>query len=299
KSMVDSAEIGVRLYVMVADSVDSMRLYLDDYRMEGYGDNHLTVRSIKGVMDGALGSHGAWLLEPYDDMPSSSGLNTNPLAEIAEVGQLAAEHDFQYCIHAIGDRGNREVLDIYQNIFNAFPQKDDLRWRIEHAQHLNPRDINRFSQMGVIASMQGVHCTSDGPWVPKRIGDSRAEEGAYVWRKLLKTNAMIINGTDAPVEDVDPLASFFASVTRKLSDGTPFYPGQCMTRYEALQSYTSNSAYAAFEENIKGSLTVGKLADITVLSEDILTVSEDKIPGTEIMYTIVGGNILFRHESMQ
>jgi predicted amidohydrolase YtcJ len=148
--------------------------------------------------------------------------------------------------------------------------------------------------MGVIASMQGVHATSDGPWVPKRLGDKRSGESAYVWRKLLDSGAVIANGTDAPVEDVDPLACFYASVTRKLPDGSQFYPDQCMTRGEALRSYTINGAYAAFEEDIKGSLTPGKLADITVLSDDIMTIPEDEIPGTEVSYTIVGGELLYQ-----
>src|SRR6266481_4074904 len=175
-------------------------------------------------------------------------------------------------IHAIGDRGNREVLNIYEETFKRHPEKSgkELRWRIEHAQHISAADIPRFGRLGVIPSMEGIHCTSDAPYVLARLGPTRAEEGAYVWQKLMKSGAVIANGTDAPVEDVSPLASFYASVSRKLKDGSVFYPAQRMSREEALRSYTWNNAYAAFEEKTKGSLEAGKLADITVLSRDIM-----------------------------
>ena len=168
------------------------------------------------------------------------------------------------------------------------------RWRIEHAQHLHPDDIPRFAELGVIASMQGVHCTSDGPWVPERLGDRRSEEGAYVWRRLLESGAVISNGTDAPVEDVSPLASYYSTVSRRMSTGDRFYPDQRLSREEALRSYTLDAAYAAFEEDQKGSLEVGKLADITVLSQDILTIDEEDIPNTEVLYTIIGGRVRYR-----
>jgi predicted amidohydrolase YtcJ len=206
---------------------------------------------------------------------------------------MAAEHGFQLCTHAIGDRANREVLNIYEETLSSAGRIDEARWRIEHAQHIDPDDIPRFGRLGVIASMQGVHCTSDGPWVPRRIGDKRASDGAYPWRNLLQDGATIANGTDAPVESIDPLACFHASVTRQLGDGTRFYPDQCMTRDEALRSYTINGAYAAFEEGLKGSITPGKLADITVLSHDILTIPEDSLPTTRVDLTIVGGRIRY------
>jgi len=221
-------------------------------------------------------------------------LNTYPVEALKETARLAIENDFQLCVHAIGDRGNREVLNVYEEAFTAHPEKKDLRWRIEHAQHLHPDDIPRFGRLGVIASMQGIHCTSDGPWVWKRLGEKRAEEGAYVWQKLMKSGAVICNGTDTPVEDVDPIACFYASVTRQLADGRLFYPEQRMSREEALRSYTLNGAYASFEENILGSLTVGKLADITVLSQDIMTVPENEIPKTQVVMTIVGGKVLYQ-----
>jgi predicted amidohydrolase YtcJ len=188
------------------------------------------------------------------------------------------------------------VLNIFEETFKAHPEKNgkELRWRDEHAQHISAADIPRFGQLGVIAAMQGVHCTSDAPYVLLRLGPERAKEGAYVWQKLMKSGAIVGNGTDAPVEDVNPLASYYASVSRKLKDGTVFYPDQRMGRLEALKSYTWNNAYAAFEEKLKGSLEVGKLADITVLSKDITTIPEDDILTTDVVYTVVGGKIAFQ-----
>ncbi len=169
-----------------------------------------------------------------------------------------------------------------------------LRWRIEHAQHIHPEDLPRFAALGVIASMQANHCTSDGPWVLKRLGPERAESGAYMWRTLLDSGAVLANGTDAPVEDIDPHSSFYASVARITADGTAFFPEQAMTREEALRSYTLSNAYAAFEEDVKGSITPGKFADIVVLSKDIMTIPAEEIPSSEIVYTIVGGKILYQ-----
>jgi predicted amidohydrolase YtcJ len=293
--MADRHELNLRLWVMLGGgTTEQLAANLDRYRIQGAGDNHLTVRAIKRYMDGALGSRGAWLLAPYTDKPDSVGLDIGDIPDLKRIGELAIQHGFQFCIHAIGDRANREVLNIYQGIFEAHPDKKDLRWRIEHAQHLNPADIPRFGKMGVIAAMQGVHCTSDGPYVLLRLGPQRAEEGAYVWQKLMKSGAVVGNGTDAPVEDVSPIACFYASVSRKLKDGTVFYPDQRMSREEALKSYTWNNAYAAFEENLKGSLAVGKLADITVLSRDIMSIPEDEIPATDVVYTIVGGKVVFQ-----
>jgi len=297
KDMVDDNELGVRLYVMLSASNDDLRERLEDYRIIGYGNHHLTVRSIKRLIDGALGPHGAWLLEPYDDLSTSTGLNTTSVEVIEETARIAAEYDFQLNVHAIGDRANRETLDIYQRTFEAFPDKSDFRWRDEHTQHLHPNDIARYGELGVIAAMQGIHCTSDAPYVLERLGEKRAEEGAYVWQKLIQTGALISNGTDAPVEDVDPIPSYYASVSRRLKDGSVFFPDQRMSRMEALESYTINGAFAGFEEQIKGSLTPGKLADITVLSKDILTIPEEEIPTAEVVYTIVGGEVKFARES--
>lgn len=291
KTLADEGALPVRMYVMLRGSSVSLEGRLDDYRMVGYADNRLTVRSIKQVVDGALGSHGAWLLQPYADMPSSTGLATTTPEEIERVARLAIERGYQVNTHAIGDRGNREVLDLYERTFADHPDRDDLRWRIEHAQHIDPADIPRFGEMGVIASMQGIHACSDGPWVMLRLGEGRARSGAYVWQDLMRAGAIVTNGTDAPVEDADPLASFHCTVTRLIEGGATFFEEQAMTREEALRSYTWANAYAAFEEDLKGTLEVGKLADVTVLSRDILTIPVDDILRTEVDYTIIGGRV--------
>ena len=294
KRLADSGDLPVRLYVMVRfESNEIMRERLPEYRMIGYGDDYLTVRSIKRQIDGALGAHGAWLLEPYTDMPSSVGLTVEPPEEIEETTRIAAELGYQVNTHAIGDRANREVLDIYERTFAQHDGMTEARWRIEHAQHVHPDDVPRFRELGVIAAMQGIHCTSDAPWVYRRLGAERAESGAYLWRTFMDEGITVTNGTDVPVEDIDPIASYYASVVRQDRDGNDFFPDQRMTRMEALESYTINNAYAAFEEDLKGSLTPGKLADITVLDRDILTVPEDEILQTRVDMTIVGGEVRF------
>ena len=293
REMAEDGSLKIRLWVMVRAPLGALVERLADYRMIGVGDDRLTVRAIKMAIDGALGSHGAWLLEPYTDLPESAGLNTSDLEDIAATAELAMEYDFQFAVHAIGDRGNRETLDMFQWAFENNPDKTDLRWRIEHAQHLHPDDIPRFGGMQVIASMQGVHATSDGPWITERLGEERVEWGAYVWKDLMDAGAIIANGTDAPVEDVDPIASYYSTVSRRMNTGQVLNAEQRMSRIEALRSYTINNAFAAFEEDIKGSLTVGKLADITVLSQNILTIDEDEIPNTEIVYTIIGGEVMY------
>ena len=294
RSMAARQALRLRLWVMLRAPNSELAPALDRYRIIGEGANHLTVRAIKRQIDGALGSRGAWLLDPYTDQPGSSGLNTEDTEDIRRTAELAIEHGYQLAVHAIGDRANRETLDLYEQEFRRHPDQRDLRWRIEHAQHLSSADIPRFAKLGVIAAMQGIHCTSDGPFVILRLGPKRAEEGAYVWQKLIETGAIVGNGTDAPVEDVSPLASFHASVSRRLKDGTVFFPDQRMSREQALRSYTWNNAYAAFEEKVKGSLEPGKLADITVLSRDILTVPEDEILATDVVYTIVGGQVAYQ-----
>lgn len=294
KDLAARGDLKIRLWVMVREGNGVMARKLEAYRMVGFGDNHLTVRGIKRAVDGALGSHGAWLLEPYDDVPESVGLNTTTIDSLRETAELAMEHDYQLCVHAIGDRANREVLDLFEETFREHPSAQSRRWRIEHAQHLHTQDIPRFAGLGVIASMQGVHATSDGPFVVSRLGVERSRDGAYAWHSLFKAGAVVTNGTDAPVEDVSPIACFHASVTRRLADGSAFFPEQCMTREQALRSYTLDAAYAAFEEDRKGSLTPGKLADIAVLSKDFLTVPEDEIPQTQVEITILGGRVLYQ-----
>jgi predicted amidohydrolase YtcJ len=291
----------VRLYVMVrGESNETMAEKLDSYRQLAEGNDFLTVRSIKRQIDGALGAHGAWLLEPYEDMPETAGLVLEPVADIEATAALAVTHGFQVNTHAIGTRANRETLDIYARTWEKMQVSGaDLRWRVEHAQHIHPDDVPRFGKMGVIAAMQGIHCTSDGPWIPSRLGAARTESTSYPWRDLIDSGAMIANGTDVPVEPINAMASYYASVSRMTNTGEKFFPEQAMTRMEALKSYTINNAYAAFEENIKGSLTPGKYADIIVLSQDILTVPEAQIPDTQVDYTIVGGQVKFDRQTFQ
>ncbi len=295
RGLADEGELPVRLYVMVRrESNEDMAARLADYLIIPEGNDFLAVRSIKRQIDGALGSHGAWLLEPYEDMADSSGLVLEPVDDITRTCEIAIDSGFQVNAHAIGDRANREVLDIYEKVFAANPDKTGLRWRVEHAQHLHPDDIPRFGELGVIAAMQGVHCTSDAPWVYRRLGAERAESGAYMWRDLIDSGAIIGNGTDVPVEDIDPIASFYSSVARLDLNGDVFFPAQRMTREEALASYTINNAYAAFEEHLKGSITPGKLADIVVLSGNIMTVPLEQIPATRVDITIIGGEVGYR-----
>ena len=295
QALAESGNLDIRLWVMLRHSYADMKGKLDGFPIINAGNHYFSCKAIKTEVDGALGAFGAWLLRAYNDKPNFVGQNTTSIEEVKNIASLAFENDLQLCVHAIGDRANREVLDAYEYLFATSDQKD-LRWRIEHAQHLDPADIPRFKKLGVIASMQGIHCTSDAPFVVKRLGEERSRLGAYPWRSLLDNGVIIANGTDAPVEDISAIECFYASVTRKRSDNTglEFFPEQRMTREEAIYSYTLGNAYAAFEENHKGSLIPGKLADIVVLSNDLITCSDEEILDTEILYTIVGGKIKYQ-----
>jgi len=277
--------------------LEQLKRFLPSHRIVGYDDDHFTVRAVGEVYsDGALGTHTAWFLKPYDDLPTSSGVSVLAPPYIRFWADAALAAGYQVTTHAIGDRANREVLDVYQAEFAAHPEAKDLRWRIEHAQHLDPADTPRFAQLGVIASMQSIHECSDAPYVVKRLGEERAKDGAYAWHSLIASGAIIANGTDVPVEDEDPIPNFYCAVTRRSKkDGVPFHPEQAMTREEALKSYTWNNAYATFSEDEVGSLKVGKRADIAVLSQDLLTVAEADIPATKVLYTIVGGKLAYQH----
>lgn len=297
KELLRENKLALRLYVMLAGGDQDL---LNDYFTRGpeigLGDQRLTIRAIKLVADGALGSRGAALLEDYADDPGNKGLLILSEDQIVRVADRALRHGFQVCTHAIGDRANRVVLDAYARAFRQHPQVKDPRFRLEHAQILDEADIPRLAHLGVIASMQATHCTSDMPWVPDRLGQARTQEGAYVWQKLLRSGARIANGSDAPVESLNPLWGFYAAVTRQDHHGQPpggWYPDQRMTREEALRSFTRDAAYAAFEENIKGSLEKGKLADMVVLSKDIMTIPASEILHTRVVMTILGGQIVY------
>lgn len=295
KKLADERALPLRLYVMVRrESNARMDSLLPKYKMVGYANHYLTVRSIKRQIDGALGSHGAWLLEPYADLPDKSGLTLETPQDIAGTAAVAIKHGFQVNTHAIGDRANREVLDIYERTFKAHPSASNLRWRIEHAQHIHPADLPRFKQLGIVASMQGIHTVSDAPWIPPKLGPERTKAESYLFRSLLDLGVVVTNGTDVPVEDIDPIPSFYGMVSRVTRDGAVFMPEQRVTRAEALKAYTLSNAYAAFQENELGSLSVGKLADITVFSKDLMTIPEKEIPTAKVEYTIVGGKVMYQ-----
>lgn len=287
----EAGTLGLRVYAMLSASNEELEKHAARVRVVGAGRNHLTVRAIKRLADGALGSRGAWLLAPYADA-AGTGLNTYPMKDLERTAEIAVAHGYQLGVHAIGDRANREVLDVFERVLARHPKKD-LRFRIEHAQHLDPADVPRFAKLPVLAMMQGIHCPSDAPFVAARLGEKRAREGAYAWRRVLDAGARIGNGTDAPVEDVDPIASLHASVTRQPAKGPAFFPEQRMTRMEALASYTVANAYAGFEEDLKGTLTPGKLADVVVLSKDLSKVPDGEILSTRVVATLVGGRVAY------
>ena len=298
--MKEDGKMGIRMYAMITGWDEEL---INEWYEKGPNvdpDHLFTVRSIKLNCDGALGSRGAWLLEPYTDMPDHYGHETLPMEVVKRTSLNGLRNGFQVCSHAIGDRANREILDRYEAAFTELEMKEsDHRFRIEHAQHLHPEDIPRFAELGVIPAMQAVHMSSDRPWAIDRLGEKRIKEGAYMWQDLLESGIPIVNGTDVPVEPLNPIPSFYASVSRKTLKGTPeggYEPEQKMTRAQALKSYTLDAAYGAFEEDIKGSITVGKLADFTIYDQDIMTVAEDAILDTEVVMTIFDGKIVYQKE---
>ena len=295
----NNGELKVRLYVMLTSrDPELLKTWYNKGPEVGTGNDYLTIRSIKLNADGALGSRGAWLLDDYRDRPGHFGMATQSMEYVYEVSIEGLINGFQVNTHAIGDRANREVLDQYEKVFSERPELAiDHRWRIEHAQHIDPLDIPRFGKMGVIPSIQGIHMSSDRPWAINRLGEKRIKEGAYVWRDLINTGSIIINGTDVPVEPINPIASLYASSTRQTLKGNPeggYEPYQKMTRMEALKSYTINAAYGAFEENIKGSIDIGKYADFTIFSQNIITVPDNQLLNTKIKYTIINGQIEYQ-----
>lgn len=289
----------VRIYAMLTSRDTTL---LNEWYKKGpeigTGGDLLTIRSIKINADGALGSRGAWLIDEYSDRPGHYGMPTQSMDYVYSVAKQGIKTGFQVNSHAIGDKANREILNEYEKVFNEHPELAiDHRWRIEHAQHVAPDDIPRFGRLKVIPSIQGIHMSSDRPWAINRLGQKRIEESAYVWRDLINHGAVLINGSDVPVEPIDPIASFYASTTRKTLKGLPdfgYEPKQKMTRIEALKSYTINAAYGAFEDQIKGSIEIGKYADFTVFSQNLITISEEKILDTKVLYTIVNGVVEYQ-----
>ena len=294
KKLGEDNELDLRLYIMLNGNNDSLLTHYYNSGPEiGLFNNHLTIRSIKLYADGALGSRGAWLIEDYHDAEGEHGHIVTPIESLKKVTKEGFNNGFQICTHAIGDMANREVLNIYNNHLKP---GNDRRFRIEHSQHIDLEDIPRFGDLGVIAAIQGIHMSSDRPWAIDRLGKKRIVESAYPWQKLFQSGAVIINGTDAPVEPINPIASFYASVSRKTLNKTPkggYEPEEKMSRELALRTYTINGAFASFEEKIKGSIEIGKLADFTILSKDIMSIPEDSILNTNVSMTIIGGKIVF------
>jgi predicted amidohydrolase YtcJ len=297
KRLIDAGQIKTRLYVMLSGTLEQLKPIFDRGPITDFGNHRMAVRSVKMYADGALGSRGAALLEPYADEPASRGLLTTPPQEIAAQTLAAAQAGFQVGIHSIGDRANRQVMDLLERVQRELPNARGLRMRIEHAQILDAAEVPRFGKLGVIASMQPTHATSDMPWAESRIGAARVAEGAYVWRSLLDAGAVIAAGSDAPVEDLNPMLGLYAAVTRQDSAGMPaggWTPGQRMTRAEALASFTRHAAFASHAETLTGSIEAGKLADLVALSKDVMRVEAREILTTNVRMTIVGGEIVYQ-----
>ncbi len=289
RALISERRLPVRIYAMIGGGGALWREYLK--RGPEIGER-LTVRSVKLMADGAMGSRGAAFLEPYTDDPGNSGLLTITREEIERVAREAVAHGFQVNIHAIGDRANRITLEAYGA---ALQGKNDRRFRIEHAQVVAPEDFVLFAKYSVIASMQATHATSDMRWAEARVGPERVK-GAYAWRRFLSLGVPVANGSDFPVESPNPLWGFHASVTRQDREGNPpggWFPDQRMTRQEALKSWTAAGAHAAFEEKVKGTLETGKLADFVMLSGDVLRIPAAEILKTHVLMTVVGGEVVY------
>lgn len=298
KKLWQQEQLKIRTYVMIDGQQASL---LDQTLHQGpeyCGDHQLTIGAIKLFADGALGSCGAALHEEYCGQPGNHGLILLPEEEITQLTCKALERNLQVCTHAIGDKANTMVLNAYEKALQMYPERQGARLRVEHAELLRPEDIPRFARHGIVASMQATHCTSDMPWIEERIGKDRAKGMASLWRGLLDSGAIIANGSDAPIESLNPLWGFYSSITRQNHEGEPphgWNPEQRMTRWEALRSFTLHGAYAAFAEKSQGSLTPGKLADLTVFSQDLLSIPEKDILNTHVLMTMIGGKIHYQH----
>jgi predicted amidohydrolase YtcJ len=301
RELLRDQRLPLRVYVML-DGADPA--LVKEWLARGpENDSHhqLTIRAFKLFADGALGSRGAALLEPYSDAPGTKGVITTPAPEIYKLARNSLEKGFQVCTHAIGDAANRMVLDSYERALQDVPQARDARLRIEHAQVLAPDDIPRFAKLGVIPSMQPVHCTSDKAWAEQRLGPQRIK-GAYAWRSLLETGAHLPLGSDFPGETLNPFYGIYAAITRQDPQGNPaggWYPEQRLTLDEALKGYTIEAAYAEFEEKVKGSLEPGKLADMVVISDDITKIAPGQILSIRVLKTVVGGKVVYERSSQQ
>ena len=294
----DAGKVKLRIYNAVYGPGEAAMQLLEQGAIMNAG-GRFTQRTIKVMFDGALGSRGAALLEPYADTPGTSGYLTTKPEELPPLLQEALRRGIQVETHAIGDRANRLILDLYQQAFKAVPadkrKVQEPRWRVEHAQVISSADIPRFAKLGVIPSMQPSHAISDLFFAPARLGLDRLA-GAYAWQSLLKTGAIICGGSDAPVERGEPMIEFYAAVARQSLKGESaegWHPEQAVTREQALRMFTIWPAFAAFQENDRGSITVGKLADLTILSDDIMKIDPPKILETKCMMTVIAGEIAY------
>ncbi len=299
KKLFGEGKIKLRIYDAVSGPGPSSQRLLSEGAVIGAFDNHFTVRGIKAYMDGALGSRGAALLEPYSDAPNTSGFFTTKEDALLPMFIEALRQGIQVETHAIGDRGNRTILDLYEKALKAVPPEQrkvrEPRWRVEHSQIVSPVDIPRFAQLGVIPSMQPSHAIGDLHFAPSRLGMKRLE-GAYAWQSFIKSGSIIPGGSDAPVERGEPMIEFYAAVARKDQkgfSGEGWHPEQAVSREQALKMFTIWAAYAAFEEKSKGSIEVGKLADLTVFSADIMNIAEPEILKTRCVMTVIGGEVVY------
>jgi len=297
KELYESGDLKIRLYVMVDSGPDAEVYYEKGPEIGLYG-NRMTMNCIKFYTDGSLGARSAWLLEEYSDRPGHVGNSRHTYDEFYELVKAARDNGFQASTHAIGDAANRQVVDIYEKVLKENPL-DDHRYRIEHFQIATLEDIQRIADLEIIPAMQAVHATSDKNMAEDRVGPERIK-GGYAWRKVLNTGNIIVNGSDANVELVNPYHGLYAAVTRKGRDGEPeggWYPEECMTREEALRSFTIWAAYGQFEEDIKGSIEVGKLADFVVIDRDYMTCPDSEIMNILPLATIVGGEVVYEKDN--
>ncbi len=302
KDLIDSGEFPLRVYAAVSSYQDGWSHYAKSGPEKDYGNGLLNVRAVKVYADGALGSRGAALIGPYSDDPTNRGLTLTSEKALRGIVDTALQKGFQVCTHAIGDRANHITLNIYEDAFKSLHiNGSDVRFRVEHAQIVAEEDIPRFGRIGVIPSMQPTHCTSDMYWAEERVGSVRIK-GAYAWRSLLNQGSMISSGSDFPVESPNPLWGFYAAITRQDHKRWPvggWMPSQRMSRDEALKSFTAWGAHAAFQENVKGTIEVGKYADVVVLSKDIMTIQVEEILTTEVVMTILGGKVVYSRDKGQ
>lgn len=292
KRLVTEKELLLPVWAMALDSLHIMQSQLSEFDPKNCNDL-FQCSGIKAYADGALGSRGAMLFQPYDDAPDSKGFPVTSIKDLKELTELAAQKKYQMCTHAIGDSAVHQMINIYHDYLSKY-QLQDARWRIEHTQHIDTSDIRRMYQLGIIASMQPVHCTSDAPFVIKRLGEKRAYWTSYPWRRILDAKVVICSGTDAPVEKVDPNATFYASITRKSgTQAKPFFADLCMTRLEALLAMTKYAAWSNKTETLSGTIKKGTFANFTILDKNWFTCPEDEIKNTQVIHTVIRGKIVY------